>query len=163
MPRTFKDSAGREWLVEINPWTMQQVREKTDFPLGKLLDNKLALLKTLMDDGGVLFFKVLYVLCEDQAKKIGVTNEHFGRSLDGDSLEGAFDAFWDAYADFSPSHLREVLREVAAKGNEIGQTMASQALTQLKSITPEMMMEKLKTSNDSAGSLPESSASTPLG
>ena len=162
MARTFKDSMGREWSVVIDVWQLKLVRERTGFELGKLLANKMELLNTLFDDGGVQFVNVLYVLCEDQAKKVSVTDEQFGRSLGGDSLEAAFGAFWDAYLDFCPSQRREPLRKLAEKEQELRAAATIQAMKEVEAINVDETLARLtKTWNGSAGSSPESPESIP--
>ncbi len=114
MANTFRDSAGREWVVAIHVHALEQVETRCAVKIGALLRDQLAGFLELVEDP-VKFVRVLWVLVEDQAEKFGVKPEQFGRALGGDALEGAVEAFVGALADFSPSRLRGAIRALTAK------------------------------------------------
>ncbi len=154
---TFKDNAGREWLVSINTLQLRRVREATGFELGKLLDDKLRRLHEIASDPELLC-RVLFVLCSKQRE--AVTEEQFFESLSGDQLEAAFDAFVKAYADFCPSQRRALLLTLVAKEKELTVAVTAKGIADLVAVTPEGMIETLsKPAGDSA----ESSESIPPG
>ncbi|MDY3555303.1 hypothetical protein R5W24_004444 [Gemmata sp. JC717] len=134
----FRDKVGREWALAIDVIAMEAVHQRTGVKIWDLLKNELAELRALQSNP-VTLVRVLYVLCEGQATQLGVSPEQFGRALDGDALVAGHDALIEAYADFSPSRLRPLIRDLTAK-----------------SITDRMP-------SDSATSSPASAESTPAG
>jgi hypothetical protein len=105
------------------------------------------------------FVDVLYALVGDQAEKKGVGEEQFYRGLQGDALEGAYSAFWDAFADFCPRHLREILRAVTEKAKVATEKKLKTALEKIRA----MGEEPAPTSSNSATSSPASPESAPEG
>ena len=82
--RTFTDSAGRTWVVNITTLTIKQVRALTGVDLLKVVEG--TLLDQLANDA-VLLVDVLYACCKDQADKLGLTDEQFGVAMAGDCIE----------------------------------------------------------------------------
>ena len=112
----FKDSKGRSWEVVLDVRQVRRVRAA----LGIDLANVIALSKDGSVDVGVvdriandpcLLADVLWVLVEGQAKEDGVTDEAFGASLAGDSIEEAARAFLDELVDFFPGAKRLFLKK----------------------------------------------------
>ena len=112
----FKDSKGRSWEVVLDVRQVRRVRAA----LGIDLANVIALSKDGAVDVGVvdriandpcLLADVLWVLVEGQAKEDGVTDEAFGASLAGDSIEEAARAFLDELVDFFPGAKRLFLKK----------------------------------------------------
>ena len=124
--RSFKDGAGRAWNVEITVLSIKQVAARTGFQIARLLDDNMAGFAALVSDP-VKFVDVLFVLVGEQATKVPVTEEQFFRGLSGDALEAAYDAFRGAFEDFSPSHLRQILRAVSEKA-KVAQQKATDAV-----------------------------------
>lgn len=64
----------------------------------------------------VALIDTLYVLCADQAKTYGVSDEDFGRMMAGDLIESASQALIEAVVAFTPNpKVRAALGNVAAK------------------------------------------------
>ena len=112
----FKDNKGRSWEVVLDVRQVRRVRAA----LGIDLANVIALDKDGAVDVGVvdriandpcLLADVLWVLVEGQAKEDGVTDEAFGASLAGDSIEEAARAFLDELVDFFPGAKRLFLKK----------------------------------------------------
>lgn len=150
---SFKDTAGREWTVAIDPWGIKQVRAKTGVHLGKLLEDKLAKYAELVSDPELLV-DVIFVLCSEQAEKRNVTDEQFGRALGGDALEEATAAFVQAFSDFCPSRLRTILKAIHAKAATVQTAATAKALEAIN---------QLDVFSISATALPASSESIPQG
>jgi hypothetical protein len=151
---TFKDSANREWLVSIDTLQLRRVREATKFELAKLLADKMRLLQEIAADPELLA-SVLFVLCREQVTKLGVTEEQFFAGLAGDPLAEAFDAFIQAYADFSPSHLRKLLLTMVKKQKEYVEERTAEAVEKLEAPN--------ETVKNSPTDSPESSELIPVG
>lgn len=129
---SFKDSAGREWTLTIDPVEIRRVRERTGVYLG-LLSQFLEL-----DDDVIKFVDVLWVLCEPQDKnKVG--QEAFQRSIVGDVCQDAKTALKEAFLFFCPTPVREAIRELERRTQE----------------------SPSETWNSTAGSSAESAESTP--
>lgn len=124
---TFKDTAGREWLLALDVWQLERVQARTSVRIDQLLKDACAGLAALFDDP-VTFVRVLWVLVEEQAVKTGATPEQFARALAGDALEVASTAFMEAFADFCPSRQRGLIRALAAKATEVQEAQTAVAL-----------------------------------
>ncbi len=100
--RTFKDSTGRAWTVEITVGSVQRARDLAGVDLldpGALNERGEALMTRLALDL-ILFGQTLYALCKPQADAAGLNDEGFAGLLSGETLRGAYDAVWDEWADF---------------------------------------------------------------
>lgn len=159
---TFKDRTGREWVVEINPTAMRQVREETGVHLGTLLNDRMAGLAALMADP-IALVDVLYVLCRDQAAHHKLSDADFGRQLDGDSYDAAADAFTESLANFSPPRLRKALLSLLAKEREYQTAAGQKAAAGIAAMDVSALIEAAATSSNSAGNSPASSGLIPDG
>lgn len=125
--QSFRDILGRTWTVAITVTACKQVRALVGVDLlgeadaaGKLLGDACKLVD------------VLYVLCRDQAMG-QVSDEDFGRSFTGETLETAGDALVEALIDFFQKSPRgEILRKIREASREL--KTLSQA--QLEKIDP---------------------------
>ena len=105
---SFVDSAGRSWSVRVDVGAVKRVRSSLGIDLMHVAERKTqdgrepGVLERLASDP-VLLVDVLYVLCEEQAKRVGVSDEDFGRAMLGDAIEGAVKAFIGSIVDFFPN------------------------------------------------------------
>ena len=156
--KTFTDNKGRTWEVALNIRQMKRVRDV----LGVDLVNVISATK----DGGVstdtlervandpiLLVDILWVLCEGQAKASGVTDEDFGSSLAGESVEAATRALLDELVDFFPGARRLYLRKAVDLARKYERESAEVLEKVLES--PEFE-ERLKTSLKPPTASPES-------
>jgi len=158
--KTFSDNAGRTWTVQIDVAAIKRVRSLIDVDLLDAVDGNL--LERLVADP-VLLCDVIYCLCRPQAEKSGVTDEDFGRAMAGDALEAATGALLEELADFFPPAKRRLLKKALGKLRELEARALEVAEARLES--PELkaeIEEALCRIGGSSGSLPESSASTPV-
>ena len=155
----FKDNKGRSWEVVLD---VRQVR-KVRAALGIDLANVIALAKDGSVDVGVvdriandpcLLADVLWVLVEETAKEDGVTDEEFGASLAGDSIEDAARAFLDELVDFFPGAKRLFLK----KAVELSRKFAGETEEVLKKALADPELERMvaATSTSSSASSPGS-------
>lgn len=172
----FKDTAGREWTVEINVSAVKRVRKLLDVDLLKVLDKE--------PDGGTLLGRlgsdlallvdVLFVLVKPDADERNVTDDDFGRAFSGDVIMDARTAFLGALTDFFPDpRARTLLAEVLRKGDRVKDLVMAGAVETLGTIDADAAANALiKTmragvesrangSKSSSGSGPESSDSIP--
>ncbi len=139
----FKDNKGRGWEVVLDVRQVRRVRAA----LGIDLANVIALSKDGSVDVGVvdriandpcLLADVLWVLVEGQAKADGVTDEEFGASLAGDSIEEAARAFLDELVDFFPGAKRLFLK----KAVELSRKFAGETEEVLKKALDDPELER---------------------
>jgi len=112
----FKDNAGREWTVAITVGSIMRVRETIDVDLLDLVDGKL--IEKLLSDP-ILLCKIIYVVCQPDAEKRGVSGQQFFDAMSGDDIDQATKILIDELVSFSPSPKdRANLRAIADKTNE---------------------------------------------
>lgn len=100
--RSFVDTAGREWNVDVTVATVKRVREGAGVLLTGLYENKCALLTQIGTDFELLV-NVLWAACLPQAKQLAIGPEQFAESMGGDSLRLGMEALVRATADFFTS------------------------------------------------------------
>ena len=105
----------------------------------------------------ILLCDILWVLCEQQAKADGVTDEDFGSSLAGDSIETATRAFLDELVDFFSFFRRLILRKAGGFARKYEIESAAAGAEALES--PEFE-ERMKTLLSPRGGSPGSPEST---
>lgn len=155
--KTFADNAGRMWTLAIHVFAVKRTRALCGVDLYGLVDEKFEGLGRLLGDP-VQFVDVLYSLCKDEADKLGITDEDFGRSLAGDSLERATDAFLAELTDFFPDpRARAGLRKVLEMGRGLTERVLAHAMQELDATD---LDAAARTLIGSSGSLRASSGST---
>lgn len=156
--RTFVDNAGRTWTIAINVWAIKRVRGLAGVDLYSLVDgsNFEALGKLLQDP--ISLVDVLFVLCKEEADRLNVSDEDFGRAMAGDSLSRATDAFLAEYTDFFPDpRVRAGLAKVLEKSRAILHLMMDRMEEVLDGVDPASEVARL---SGSSGSLRVTSEST---
>ena len=157
--RTFKDNAGRTWCVALNVHQMKRIRAKAGIDLVNViaLDPKgnldAGLVERIAADP-CLLVDILWVCVEDEAKAAGVTDEDFGRSLAGDSIEAATAALLDELVDFFPGTKRLFLRKAVGLSRKFAGEMA-EALE--KALEDPELERRVAESMSSSASSPASS------
>ena len=76
----FVDNANRTWEIAINVATVKRIRGLLDVDLYSLVDDGFKSLSALVSDP-VNLADVLFCLCKEQADRLDVTDEDFGRAL----------------------------------------------------------------------------------
>ena len=112
----FKDRDGREWQVVLNVFQMKRVRAALGVDLINVIELdkdgqvRVDMIDKIANDP-CLLVDILWVLVEEQAKAINVTDEQFGAALAGESIENASKAFLDELVDFFPGAKRLFLKK----------------------------------------------------
>ena len=109
--KAFTDAKGRSWEIELNIRQMKRVRDILGVDLVNVIQTRSdgSIATDTIDrvaNDPILLCDILWVLCEQQAKLAGVTDDDFGSSLAGDSIETATRAFLDELVDFFPGARR---------------------------------------------------------
>jgi len=112
--KAFEDARGRTWVLAVNVVTCRRVKARLDIHLPGLAEDRAKGLVELLGDA-LRLVDVLYVLCQDQAEKAGVTDEQFGEAMAGDALAAAADAFVEAWTDFFHGPQQELRKPTATK------------------------------------------------
>ncbi len=157
--RTFKDGKGRTWEVALNVWQMKRIRDALGIDLVNVISTgddgsvKVDLVDRIANDP-VLLVDILWVLCERSAKSAGVTDEDFGSSLAGDSIEEATRAFLDELVDFFPGARRLFLK----KAVDLARKYTAETKDALaKALEDPELTRRVEESMRSSASSPESS------
>jgi hypothetical protein len=155
---SFVDNSRRTWEVAVNIAAVKRIRGLLGIDLYSLVDDGFKSLSKLVSDP-VTLADVLYCLCKDQAEKQSISDEDFGRSLAGDAITQAADAFVEELIDFFPdARARASLRKAIEAGKTVRDKVLSHAEKILDSIDPETEAKKWISSS---GTWPESSAVIP--
>ena len=109
----FLDAENRSWEPEVNVVTIGRVRDRLKINLLELLLPENTLAERFSDP--CLIVDVLYLLCEDQAKAVGVTDQDFGRAMTPDGIEDGWAAAIEGIVLFSPRGLRPAHLKVLEK------------------------------------------------
>lgn len=139
---TFKDTAGRTWSISINTEQIKRLRTRLGIDVARLFDNEAEIYRKILSDV-VLLVDVLFVLCEAQAEKAGITDSQFGESLAGDCFDDAVKAFEDALLFFCPRRQREILTQMRAKGDQIGAETEKIAMRRIAETDPKKTAESM--------------------
>ena len=150
----FKDNAGHEWEIDVNCWSLEQVRRRAGVNLAQLtVDQKVA--EGLADP--VTLCGVLWILVREQAEKRGVSDVDFGRALAGDALGESTQALLAGIIDFFDRETRPTVLKMVALGQEIGRQIQERTL---KALDDPKLIEAVLASGAPSGNSPASSAST---
>lgn len=152
--RTFTDSAGRAWNLELTISAAKRIKSLCSVDLTDLQAGEPPLLFRLEKDV-VLLMDVIFALVKPQADAQGVSDEQFGQAMNGPAAGAAADAFWQELTDFFRL-ARPVLAELIESGREL-----DKARIETLRVSKTVALEKIKTLGKSSTSLPASSDATP--
>lgn len=142
---TFRDGAGREWQLSVTVATVKRVKETTGVHLTKLVDDQFKPLHDLLTDP-VELVNTVFAMIQPQAQQIGITDEQFGESLTGDSVEQMAKAFVEALVDFFPSRQGQLLKNLIAKAERVQQMTLAKAEAEIEATTDEEFMNSVSNS-----------------
>jgi hypothetical protein len=165
--KQFTDNAGRTWTIAINVDAIKRVKGLLEVNLLEVVEG--TLIERLIRDP-VLLCDVVYVVCKPEAEEKHVSDEDFGRAMGGDAIEHATTALLEELVGFSPNprdraNLGRVLQTTARVMDRardlVEARLNSGAIERAAEVEIEKLNAQLATSNDSSGSVPASSGSTP--
>lgn len=125
---SFKDNAGREWLLKLDAPLIRAVRQDCDGLDLAGFDGKQF---TRLSDDPCLLVDCLWVLCRKQAESRSISAEQFAESLVGDAIERATAAMLESIADFFPKSKRDHLCAVQEKNRRLQELGIAKALEKL--------------------------------
>ena len=170
--KTFKDSAGRTWTISLNTTAVKRVRASLDINLLDVASDGGTLIQRIESDI-CLLCDILYVLCKDEADKLGLTDEEFGKSMAGEVIDIASAAFLEELVCFFPAARGRLLAKALSKANTHRQKAEQTMLKALDDPRVDQAMDmelakmeadfsadldRLLTPKNSSGSAPESLA-----
>lgn len=156
--KTFNDTKGQTWTVEINVAAGRRCRTLADTNIYGLVENNFAGLAELATDYERLV-NVLFALCKEEAESRGVDDEAFAALMGGDALWEGYLAFREELIDFFPDRRRRAaLKKVVEKGDALGERVFQLGMEKIDEIDLDSLLSELTT--PAAGS-PEASESTP--
>ena len=123
--QNFKDRDGREWQVVLNVFQMKRVRAALGVDLINVIELdkdgqvRVDMIDRIANDP-CLLVDILWVLVQDQARTLNVTDEQFGTALAGDAIEAATKAFLDELVDFCPGAKRLFLQKAVGLARKFG-------------------------------------------
>jgi hypothetical protein len=113
---TFSDKNGVEWTVELDAWSINQIKKDTG---EDILDETGQGLVNVCGRGDLLTM-ALWVLCEEQAEERKITDRKFGRAMVKPEVVAAgAQALQEAVLDFFPPKQKEAITSVIASQNEL--------------------------------------------
>lgn len=100
MPK-FTDSKGTEWVVTLTVGMIEAIRDDADVNLDSIMTKPEALAETIFA-APKRIVQILWVVCREQAEKLGMDGRAFGFRFDRDTLDRAGEAFLEALVLFYP-------------------------------------------------------------
>ena len=106
-------------MIVVNVATIKRVRALCDVDLNSIVEidehnrPNTKLLERLSTDP-VLLVDVLYAVCKPECDKNKVSDEDFGASMVGDTIDYATDALLDEIVDFFPKAKRQAFQKILA-------------------------------------------------
>lgn len=166
----FTDTKNRRWNLAITHADAVRVKRVTGVAIYGLLDKEFEGLTNLLGDPEKLVDVVACLLTVD-LRAADVTDEEFGRSLNGPVVEAMGEVFLAALADFFPSQgARETVAKVMEMNQRTKDLMLQRLRKNLETLTPEKIavgieqmaqVTRKKKLKDSPGNGPAKLASIP--
>lgn len=152
---SFTDARGRKWSIDLDTPTARQIKSELHLDL---INPSKDLMERLRSDVGLLV-DLLEILCRDQrvARKLYIESarkleldpdkltpdeqhafsiKEFARSLKGEALELATDAFLEDYMLFCPQHRRTAMQAALRKMKDLEERQTAHLLQTING--PEM-------------------------
>lgn len=121
----FKDNRGREWNVQFNFRLLCRIEDELGY---KIMEDPSSLPTSLR-----AYAEMLWLVCEKQAKEIGVDPDDFGESLGGQAIQDGINAmieelavFFEAPQPVAAFVYREGLKRAQEKSREVLQAVTQE-------------------------------------
>jgi hypothetical protein len=167
--KTFTDTAGRVWTVQIDVTAIKRLRDLLGLDLGGSSEKSPADFAERLLRDPIFLADALYVVCKPEADSRSLSDEDFGRALRGDVIEAAQAALLQEYVDFFPSLQRTALEKLVAQARRLQEATVKLALDRLdRPETEQAVLALIERELDQrlaglrgASSLPPSPAASP--
>lgn len=138
--RSFVDSMGRTWAVGVNVATLKKVKGFLGLDLYQLLEKEPEKFGEILGDP-ITLVDVLFVLCQDQAATLGVSDEAFGRGMFGDVIEAASLVLVEEMIDFFHNpRVRAGLKKMIQTSELVKAKMLDQMEANIENLTVEKLI-----------------------
>jgi hypothetical protein len=128
----FTDANGNEWIIKIDPVLVDEVYAETKagnpegLSLYKLLDGGFENFRELLENIPLLL-NVVHLLIREQAQAKGIDTPNFLRGMNGDAIEAASEALYDALVEFAPKKKRELMASLKTEAKALAEPLLSKA------------------------------------
>ncbi len=156
--KTFTDSAGRNWTINLTIDAVKRLKALLEVDLLALEVGDPPLMTKLGLDV-VLLCDVIYALIKPQADKEGVSDEQFGQALGGEAILAAQGAFYDELISFFRHLGRKDLASAVETQRRMIDLTVERVEMEIEKFPVEATIEKIL--GEASTSLPGSSESTP--
>lgn len=119
----FTDKKKREWFIDINLGSAEDVKKRLDIDLLSVDDT----MKKIREDIQILA-SVVWLCVEGQHD---IDTKEFSRSLSGDTIINMEKAFVEAYVDFCPSRPMKAILTKAVAETKKNQTQMMEAIAKV--------------------------------
>lgn len=158
---SFNDRSGEAWDLDLNVGSAMRLQSRLKIRIEDAVSMQVAesceksLLEKISEDS-ILLFNIVFVLCEDQVQKRGLTADDFAARFDGNTIDNATTALMDELLNFSRPAQRKILLQLRKIGEEISER-ANNTLTELIA-TADFQTELENRLTKSSTSSPDASA-----
>lgn len=149
----FVDKAGTEWKIVLDVGLIQEVKDELGINLS-VNGKDSSWINAVLNDHSVLV-NILYILCQDQIKELGLSPRDFGRRFTEEVLDKAGDALLETVPSFGRrSRIGQTLRDQMPK---LLKKAEDEAIKIIQQKTAEAMEKPFQDSNSPTNSpaLPE--------
>ncbi|MGI6273729.1 MAG: hypothetical protein ACOYLD_15425 [Anaerohalosphaeraceae bacterium] len=153
--RSFTDSTGRTWTINLTIDAAKRVRDLLGINLLEPEAGDPPLLTRLGTDE-ILLCDVIYCLIKPQADQQAITDEQFGQALGGEAILAAQKAFYEELIDFFQKRGRSDRARAVATQARMIEAAAAAVERQIQAIDVDATIRGVI-----SGDLPGSSVSTP--
>lgn len=139
---SFKDNAGDEWQVKVHAMALANVEQSLGVSFSSPGDDDGPLMQVIYNP--IFAFKVLFLLCESQAKSRNLTDEQFSERLVGDTFAAARECLLNAIADFFPdASRRDAAKSLVRTMFEAERMLVSKASAKLAAVDMDKLTDEV--------------------
>jgi hypothetical protein len=135
----FTDTKGREWQLSMTVGDLARVKTLTNYKLFGDDQTVVDSLNTLVNDPFTLA-NILYILCSEQCKERNISDEEFGCSLGGDTIQAAMEALINGVVSFFPPQKQKALNLLREKQTEIDAKTVEKMTAEVNAINLEQVV-----------------------
>lgn len=162
--RTFKDNLNQQWSIELTLGKIHSLRERLHLDLFRT-DHYLQMLNSLTDR-----ITFVFVLCEEQAKRLEVSPEEFENRLKGDgylhqaslAFLGETERLFQEYGMEAQAMMaRKAIESMKANQNRLSELLTSGEFSSALDSLTSAIMPSVPTADGNGSTVSEQSADTP--
>lgn len=127
-------------MLDVNVVSITQVKKLYGVNLVDLLLGKNDVTEKLSDIE--MLVNVVFLLCEEQTQRLGITGDEFARSLRLDDIDAAWEALLQAVINFSRRGVQPALQKVLDKTRRLRQLQESKAIEEANNPEFDRMLDE---------------------